>query len=133
MADRMMFAVCCCAGLLASAVPAVGADLPDPTRPPAGFSEQASDQVVVEPPAPPLLVSSLFLLGDKPYALVDGVIVRPGDPLADGNVAKIDATGVWIRTPGAGKTRSGLRLLKWLPNVAKTPASKPLDSRMESK
>lgn len=100
--------------LLASPPPVFAADLADPTRPPSGFSEQAT----TAPPAPPLRVQSLFLMGAKPYAIVDGRVVRTGDRLEAGRVGKIDATGVWLRTPAGNKQ------LKLLPDVAKTPAGK---------
>lgn len=100
--------------LLAAMAPAHAADLADPTRPPAGFDEQAKNA----PPPPPPRVQSLFLMGDKPYAIVDGRVLRLGDRLEDGRVNRIDASGVWLRTP------SGNKQLKLLPDVAKTPAGK---------
>lgn len=75
-------------------------------------------------------------MGDRPYAVVDGRIVRLGDPLAKGKVARIDATGVWIGVPGAGRASPSMRHIKWLPNVAKTPtqvAKTPLLGRTEKK
>ena len=106
------------AGLLLTGVAA--ADLNDPTRPPPGFSEQG--KAADAPDEAPLVVSSLFLMGAKPYAVVDGQIVRLGDPLAGGKVGKIDASGVWIASPASGKTRTRMRLLAWLPNIVKMPA-----------
>jgi len=106
------------------------AEIGDPTRPPAGFREAATPTAPEIPP-PPLAVTSLFLMGDKPYAVVDGQIVRPGDPLAGGRVARIDAAGVWLRiAPGKGAT--GLRQLKWLPEIDKRPAAAPPQARMEN-
>jgi hypothetical protein len=102
---------------------AAAAESADPTRPPPGFSEQPN--ATDAPQEAPLVVSSLFLMGAKPYAVVDGQIVRPGDPLAGGKVGKIDASGVWIAGPVSGKSRTPMRLLAWLPNVVKTPAKKP--------
>jgi hypothetical protein len=120
-----------CVTLLA---PSAGhADSADPTRPPAGFAEQQSGVEAQLPKEAPLYVSSLFLMGDKPYAIVDGLIVRPGDPLADGKVGKIDASGVWIIAPGSGKNRTRMRQLKWLPEVVKTPATAAPAARMEKK
>jgi len=59
---------------------------------------------------------------------VPNLFTVPGDPLAGGKVARIDAAGVWLHVPGA----AGLRLLKWLPDVVKTPlrasAREPLNS-----
>jgi hypothetical protein len=101
--------------LLACVFPAWAADLGDPTRPPAGFSEQP--QAVDAPREAPLLVSSVFLMARKPYALVDGQAVRVGDKLEAGRVTKIDETGVWL------KTANGMRQLRLLPDVKKTPAS----------
>jgi hypothetical protein len=120
-----------CVALLATS--AARADSADPTRPPAGFAEQQSGMEAQLPKEAPLYVSSLFLMGDKPYAIVDGQIVRPGDPLADGKVGKIDASGVWIISPGSGKTRTRMRQLKWLPEVVKTPAKVAPAARMEKK
>jgi hypothetical protein len=108
---------------------AVAAETSDPTRPPPGYSQSAAPPgAAATPQAAPLRVSSLFLLGDKPYALVDGQIVRTGDPLAEGKVAGIDARGVWIVLPDRSK-----RLLKWVPEVVKTPAGSPSGARMEKK
>ena len=108
---------------------AAHADIADPTRPPAGYAEPELASIGANSPKEPgLNVSSLFLMGDRPYAVVDGQIVRPGDPLADGRVAGIDARGVWIARPDKSK-----RLLKWLPEVNKTPARTPPRARMEKK
>lgn len=133
MADRVMFA-----SMLSGIAPlfllaaAANAEMTDPTRPPAGFSDQPG--VVVEAPQEaPLVVSSLFLMGAKPYAVVDDQIVRPGDPLAGGKVAKIDANGVWVSIPGSGKAKTNMRQLKWLPTVVKTPAKASPSARMENK
>ncbi len=127
MADGMKRVLLLCVGVAGFC--AAQAEVSDPTRPPPGYSEQElAGHPESAPQTPALEVSSLFLMGDKPYALVDGQIVRPGDPLADGKVARIDAAGVWLRVPGA----AGLRLLKWLPDVVKTPlrasAREPLNS-----
>ncbi len=112
MADSMKFILL----LSVCAAPLAQAEMSDPTRPQPGYSEQElASRGESAPKAPALAVSSLFLMGDKPYALVDGQIVRPGDPLADGKVARIDAAGVWLRMPGTSR----LRLLKWLPEVVK--------------
>ena len=123
MAHRLMFATC---AMLAAAGVAQ-ADIGDPTQPPPGFSEQAASPESA-PASAALVVTSLFLMGDKPYAVVDGQIVRAGDPLAEGKVARIDAGGVWIRLAD-GKHPTGLRQLKLLPEVVKTPSK----ARMEKK
>jgi hypothetical protein len=102
--------------LLACAPPLVAADPSDPTRPPPGFSEQG--RVGAAPQEPPLLLSSLFLMGNKSYAVVDGQVVRVGDKLEAGRVGKIDEAGVWLQTA------TGPRQLKLLPDVSKTPAGK---------
>lgn len=107
-----------------------GAEISDPTRPPPGYGEPSpTNPNLAAPPEAALNVSSLFLMGNTPYALVDGQIVRPGDPLGNGKVARIDASGVWIRVSATGTTPAGLRQLKWLPEVVKTPAK----ARMEKK
>ncbi len=102
--------------LLACALPARAADLGDPTSPPAGFSEQP--KAMDAPKEAPLWVSSVFLMGRKSFAVLDGQVVRVGDTLEAGRVAKIDEAGVWL------KTAAGLRQLKLLPQVRKTPAGK---------
>jgi len=120
MAYGLKLAALGCATLLSHA--AAGADINDPTQPPPGYSAQAlTGTALPAPEAAALSVSSLFLMGDKPYAIVDGQFVRQGDPLASGKVAKIDAHGVWIAVAGESKGRSSLRLLKLLPQVARTP------------
>jgi hypothetical protein len=109
------------AGLLLLLSGSALAEIGDPTRPPAGFRETlASGAAEIAPPPP--AVTSLFLMGDKPYAVVDGQIVRPGDPLAGGRVTRIDAAGVWLRI-GSGKGAAGLRQLKWLPEIDKSPSA----------
>jgi len=113
---------------------AAHADISDPTRPPPGYAEQElSGAAAPAQQEAALVVSSLFLMGAKPYAVVDGQIVRPGDPLAGGRVGRIDANGVWITVPAGGKTRTGMRLLKWLPEVVKTPAQARPAARTEKK
>lgn len=101
---------------LACALPATGADMNDPTRPPTGFSEQP--QAKEAPREAPLLVSTVFLMGARPYAILDGQEVRVGDKLEAGRVVKIDEHGVWLKTP------LGSRQLKLLPDVKKLPARK---------
>ena len=120
MADRLIHvALFCALGLMQGA--ALG-QINDPTQPPPGYSTSApAVKAEAPPPEAPLLVSSLFLLGNKPWAVVDGLIVRLGDPLANGKVGKIDANGVWITIAGTDKTRGSMRLLKLLPTVVKTP------------
>jgi hypothetical protein len=100
--------------LLACALPARAADLGDPTRPPAGFSEQP--KAADAPKEAPQQVSGVFLMGRKPYAVLDGQVVRVGDKLEAGKVTKIDENGIWLRTP------TGPRQLKLLPDVVKKPA-----------
>jgi hypothetical protein len=51
--------------------------------------------------------------------------------LAGGRVARIDAAGVWLRI-GPGKGATGLRQLKWLPEIDKRPAVAPPRARMEN-
>jgi len=136
MVDGVMFARWfgfCGVCLMAGTMPVVGAELNDPTRPPPGFSKKelaqsrtqaaSADPLEAVKAVAPNRISSLFLMGDKPYAMVDGVIVRPGDPLAEGRVSRIDAKGVWI------KTSQGIKQLKWLPEIVKTPPT----ARMEKK
>jgi hypothetical protein len=116
--------------MLLGALSVQAAEMKDPTRPPPGFSPTALAQSGTSGASDSALpakasnqVSSLFLMRDQPYALVDGVIVRLGDPLAEGRVSRIDAKGVWI------KTRQGVKQLEWLPEIVKTPPR----ARMEQK
>jgi len=102
--------------VMACVLPAVAADLTDPTRPPTGFSEQP--RAAEAPQAAPLLVSSVFLMGKKPYAILDGQVVRVGDRLESGRISKIDESGVWLKTP------TGPIQIKLLPDVKKTPVGK---------
>ena len=115
LSDAMFCALCLTHG-------AANAQINDPTQPPPGFAAPApTGQLQSAPAEAPLQVSSLFLMGAKPWAIIDGQIVRPGDPIAGGKVAKIDANGVWVAVAGQDKTRTSLRLLKLLPEVVKTP------------
>jgi hypothetical protein len=129
------------ATLAATNQTSVAADLSmtDPTRPPPGFqhssgSENKEDMgaTTTSPAEAPLAVTSLFLLRDKPYALVNGIIVRLGDPLAGGKVSQIDAHGIWITSPGEGKNSRLLRQIKLLPNIIKTPVLAPLKKQAKT-
>ena len=88
------------------------AGMNDPTRPPPGFGLPPGQA----PAEAPLVVGGIFLMGTKPYALVDGMTVRVGDRLGEARVTRIDHQGVWLQG-GAGK-----RLLKLAPEVEKRPA-----------
>lgn len=112
----MRFAVLATSCVMACALPAMAADMTDPTRPPTGFSEQP--RAAEAPQAAPLLVSSVFLMGKKSYAILDGQVVRVGDRLESGRIGKIDESGVWLQTP------TGPIQLKLLPDVKKTPVGK---------
>lgn len=103
-------------------LPAWAADLADPTRPPPRLGAQAVDA----PAAPPLSVNGVFLMGQRPYAVVDGVTVRIGDPLGGGRVGRIDEQGVWL------DGRAGRRLLRLVPGMDKRPAS-PGKASMENR
>jgi hypothetical protein len=128
MANRLIHGVLFCALGLTQGV-AFG-QINDPTRPPPGYSTSApATKAEAPPPEAPLLVSSLFLLGNKPWAVVDGLIVRQGDPLANGKVGKIDANGVWITITGTDKRGDSMRLLKLLPDVVKTPPSLGMEKK----
>jgi hypothetical protein len=108
------------APLLLGLASAAWCGMTDPTRPPPGFGAAGGSAAM----APPLVVSSVFLMGAHPYAQVDGMTVRPGDRLGDGRVSRIDAQGVWLRS------RAGERLLRLVPGIDKTPAE-PGRTRME--
>lgn len=99
---------------LACALPTQAADMADPMRPPSGFGEPAAAAAREAP----MRVSGVFLMSKQPYAIIDGQVARVGDRLEAGRIGKIDATGVWL------KTATGLRQLKLLPDVAKTPSGK---------
>ncbi len=99
--------------------PAVCADL-DPTRPPAGLGDPLKKPEAADVP---LQVCSVFLMGKNSYALVAGQTVRVGDRLnpgsaSGGRVTRIDESGLWFRTT------TGLRQLRLLPQVKKTPPGK---------
>jgi hypothetical protein len=125
MADHVIALALLLAGLVfAGFVPTAAAELNDPTRPPAGFVERAASgeaTALASPPAP-LELSALFLMGDSPYAVLDGQVVRVGDSLPAGRVIRIDEHGVRLKTP------AGTRQLELLPEVKKTPAGR---ARME--
>jgi len=97
------------------------AELPDPTRPPPALSVDAGGEAL----QPALRVTSVFLMGKRPYAIVDDLTVRVGDPLADGKVRAIDERGVWLATP------AGKRLLPLVPGMDKRMAGKnnPLEKK----
>lgn len=88
----------------------------DPTRPPSGFSEQPG-AVSDRPAEVSLELKGVFLMGARPYALLNGQSVRVGDRLDEGVVVSaIDEQGVWLKTP------QGPRQLKLWPQVKKTPS-----------
>ncbi|MEW6676833.1 MAG: hypothetical protein AB1421_02840 [Pseudomonadota bacterium] len=95
------------------------AGLADPTRPPPGQGSDAGGDTA--PPA--LVVSTVFLMGKRPYAIVDGMTVRVGDRLCEARVTRIDEQGVWLAENG------GKRLLKLLPDIDKRPPAgkKPME------
>lgn len=119
-----------------------GADMTDPTRPPPGFNQPATGQTTpmsTEEEAP-LQVNSVFLMGTKPYAMVDGMIVHVGDKLGSGRVSRIDETGVWM------KMKTGSRLLPLVSGIEKKTvgrntasgaaprsAPSPVGARMENR
>ncbi len=111
------------AWLLLCAQPATAADIADPTRPPSGFSEQPREA----PREVPMRVDSLFLMGNRSYAIVDGRVVKVGDRLDGGRISKIDESGIWLKTP------TGPRQLKLLPSVAKTPSGKSKENKVEKR
>lgn len=87
----------------------------DPTRPPAGFSEQPV-AAAAKPAEPVPELAGVFLLGERPYALLNGQALHVGDRLEEGvTVRAIDEQGVWLQTP------QGPRQLKLWPQVRKTP------------
>ena len=98
--------------LIFCALPAFAADLIDPTQPPAGYGEAAQGREAPREAA--LQVSAVYLMGARPYALVDGQVVRVGDRLAGGRVIRIGDAGVWL------KTAAGMRHLELWPGVKKT-------------
>ncbi len=122
MADALSLPRAFMLALILGPSPLAQAGLPDPTRPPPGFG-RAADPAQNQPA--PLVVSSVFLMGRKPYALVDGMTVRVGDPLGEGRVSRIDETGVWIKSP------AGTQHLKLAPAIDKRPA-RGSNTRMEN-
>lgn len=97
--------------------------LTDPTRPPGvapavAAAARAASSVAAPPEAPQLRSIQLWPRGDS-SALVDGRVVRVGDPLGDATVVGIDAHGVLLRR-GAHDQRLAL-----LPGAAKTIAAGP--------
>ncbi|MBI5331605.1 MAG: hypothetical protein HZB71_13470 [Betaproteobacteria bacterium] len=97
---------------LGAALPA-HAELTDPTRPPSSLAAAAGESET------PLQLTALYLVGKRPYALINGMSVHVGDPLGDGRVTRIDEQGVWLKGP------AGVRQLRLLPEVTKTPAAPP--------
>ena len=98
--------------LVPTGLPQALAAMDDPTRPPPGFGAPRGAQ----PQEAPLQVGGVFLMGPKPYALVNGMTVHPGDRLGGGQVERIDHRGVWLKVGG------GKRLLELVPDVVKRPA-----------
>ena len=72
-----------------------------------------------------MALTGVFLLGERPYAMLDGQAVRVGEDLGEGLVVtSIDEQGVWLKTP------KGVRQIRLLPQVKKTAVS---PQRMENK
>lgn len=96
----------------------------DPTRPPAGFQEVPSAVIEAAPVEVPLALTGVFLLAERPYAMINGQAVRVGEELGAGQVVSgIDEQGLWLKTP------KGVRQIKLLPQVKKTAVS---PQRMEN-
>lgn len=90
------------------------ADIPDPTRPPAGYYEAKPGELESQPR---LVVTSMILHPNKAYALVGNRVIKAGDILGEGRVVKIDQYGIWL------KTGRGVEQIKLLPGVSKQPAA----------
>ncbi|ARU31009.1 hypothetical protein CAP31_04475 [Sulfuriferula sp. AH1] len=98
------------AALWAGIATASFADIPrDPTQPPAGIDAAGARTG----PAAETQIQSITISGRQRYAMINGIIMKPGDVINEGRIVKITENTVIV------KSASGLTALKLFPNVDK--------------
>ena len=95
--------------LLALAVPAHGAPLADPTRPPNTAAEDDGGAGILSGPR----LESVLIAPDRRVAVISGQQVKLGDKYRDAQVVRISESEVVLRTGDATET------LKLFPGVDK--------------
>jgi len=113
MADRLKCALVALFALvaLAALIPVARAQIADPTRPPAGFLETASDAGAA---AGPVLQSVLIPKKGKPLAVISGQQVGLGERYGESRLVKLSEREAVLDGP------SGLERLQLTPDVEKT-------------
>ena len=87
---------------------AAAEDLPDPTRPPAGFGQFQADAV----PSGPVL-QSILISPSRRIAIISGKTVKTGDKFGDAQVLAINESELVLKT---GKSQQVLKLYPSLHN-----------------
>jgi hypothetical protein len=90
---------------------AAAEELPDPTRPPAGFGQNQADVGVAAGPA----LQSILISPTRRIAIISGKTVKAGDKFGDARVVAINANDVVLKT---GKNQQVLTLYPSLHNPA---------------
>jgi MSHA biogenesis protein MshK len=86
-------------------------DLPDPTRPPAGFGQNQAESAA---PTEPVL-QSILISPSRRVAIISGKTVKAGDKFGDALVVAIGANEVVLKS---GKNQQVLKLYPSLHNPA---------------
>jgi MSHA biogenesis protein MshK len=94
--------------VLTASISAAAEDLPDPTRPPAGFGQFQADAV----PSGPVL-QSILISPSRRIAIISGKTVKAGDKFGDAQVLAINESEVVLKT---GKNQQVLKLYPSLHN-----------------
>lgn len=97
--------------LLAMAAPAWADNLPDPTRPPAGYGADPATGEVVD--NVPRLQSVLIPAKGRPTAVIGGQTVRLGEKVGDGRLTRLTEDEAVIVGP------QGVQRLRLTPDVEK--------------
>jgi MSHA biogenesis protein MshK len=88
---------------------AIAEELPDPTRPPAGFGQNQGETGA---PAGPVL-QSILISPTRRIAIISGKTVKAGDKFGDARVVAINANDVILKS---GKSQQVLKLYPSLHN-----------------
>lgn len=107
------------AGMAASSL----ADMPrDPTQPPAGINAAGTNTGT----AAGTQIQSITISGNRRYAMINGITMKPGDTISEGRIVKITENSVIV------KSANGLTTLKMFPDVDKHVHSHAKPARQPS-
>ncbi|HEY8023526.1 MAG TPA: MSHA biogenesis protein MshK [Burkholderiaceae bacterium] len=115
----------CAAVAVLACMAASAENLPDPTRPPAGYSQGQTGEAVGSGP----VLQSILISSTRRIAIISGKTLRVGDTYGDAQVVAINENEVVLRS---GKTRETLKLFpvlrKRAPSASGSRPGNELDS-----